>query len=66
MAANHTTITGPKTKPMSCVPRRCTKKSATRMAMVIGTIDDASVGALALRPSTALSTEMAGVTTPSP
>ena len=34
--ANHTTIVGPKIRPMAPVPRRCTAKSPTRMTQVTG------------------------------
>ena len=44
MVRNQSTMTGPKTTPMRSVPRRWTRKSATRMAIVIGTIHVESSG----------------------
>ena len=66
MTRNHTTMIGPKTMPIPAVPRRWTRKSSTRMTHVIGTTQLANDGEIPFKPSTALSTEMAGVTTPSP
>ncbi len=63
---NHTTITGPKTPPTRPVPRLWKANRPTRMAMAIGMIQASSAGAATFRPSTALSTEMAGVMVPSP
>jgi hypothetical protein len=63
---NHTSMTGPKTLPTAPVPRRCTKNSATRMPTAIGMTKSWSLGSTTPSPSTALSTEMAGVITPSP
>ena len=62
MQMNQRTITGPNTAPTRAVPVRCTRKSTSRIAadrygtMVVPTG----------RPSTAPSTEMAGVMMPSP
>ena len=66
IATNQISITGPKMLPMNAVPLRWTRNRPTRIAMLIGTTTGASWGASSLRPSTALSTEMAGVMTPSP
>ena len=66
IAMNQISITGPKMLPMNAVPLRWTKNRPTRIAMLIGTMTGASWGASSLRPSTALSTEIAGVITPSP
>ena len=63
---NQPSITGPKIRPMKPVPRFCIANSATRMTTVIGTTAGASDGASTLRPSIALSTEIAGVMAPSP
>ena len=63
---NQTTITGPKSLPISPVPRRWIAKSATRMAQVSGTTRCDSRGLTFASPSTALRTEIAGVITPSP
>jgi hypothetical protein len=48
------------------VPKRWNMNSAVRMTSVIGTIQWRSAGAATCRPSTAPSTEIAGVMTPSP
>ena len=57
---------GPKTLPTAPVPRFCTAKSATRIPTAMGMTKLSRLGWTTLRPSTALSTEMAGVMTPSP
>ena len=62
---NHTTITGPKIADVR-LERRCTRNNATRMTTVSGTTTMLMRGAAIASPSTALSTEIAGVTTPSP
>jgi hypothetical protein len=64
--ANHTTITGPKNLPTLAVPWRCTMNSTVSTSNVMGTTQRCSPGAATSRPSTAESTEMAGVMTPSP
>src|SRR5690349_18337952 len=64
MATNHINITGPKILPTKSVPLRCTRNSPNRIAMVMGTTIGASAGASIFKPSTALSTEIAGVITP--
>ena len=66
MKRNHTSITGPKMPPMRAVPRRWTRKSSPRMTQVMGTTSGSAALVATLRPSTAESTEMAGVMTPSP
>src|SRR5208283_3584055 len=60
IAMNHISMTGPKMLPMNAVPLRWTRNRPTRIAMLIGTMAGASCGASSLRPSTALSTEIAG------
>ena len=57
---------GPKTVPMPPVPRCCTTNSPIRMTTVIGTTKGSNTCVATLRPSTALSTEIAGVIMPSP
>ena len=57
---------GPKIPPMLAVPRFCTQKRPTRIATVSGTTTGVSFVVATPSPSTALSTEMAGVMTPSP
>jgi len=63
---NHTTMTGPKTRPTASVPRRWTMKSPMRMTQVRGMIQSSNADDATSNPSTALSTEMAGVISPSP
>ena len=66
MAVNHRIITGPKNRPTAAVPWRCTANSTTMITAVIGTIQGSRSGWTVLTPSTAESTEMAGVITESP
>ena len=63
---NHTTVMGPKNLPMPAVPRFCTANRQKRMMMVSGITPFLNVGEMTSSPSTADSTEMAGVMTPSP
>jgi hypothetical protein len=51
---------------MPLVPKRCTANSAVSTSSVSGITQSCSCGAATSRPSTADSTEMAGVMTPSP
>ncbi len=66
MTRNQTSITGPNSLPTRSVPWRWNRNSAVRTTSVIGTTQVCSAGAATLRPSTAPSTEIAGVMTPSP
>jgi hypothetical protein len=66
MATNHTSVIGPKMAPMPAVPRFWTRKSAARIATVTGTTNGSNAGVATCSPSMALSTEIAGVMTPSP
>ncbi len=63
---NHTIMIGPNTVPMPPVPRCCITNSTTRMTTVIGTTNGSNTCVATPSPSTALSTEMAGVIMPSP
>ncbi|MNN00959.1 hypothetical protein D3C81_1135630 [compost metagenome] len=63
---NQRVITGPNTLPTFSVPKRCAANTAANTIRVIGTTKCPSPGAATSRPSTAPSTEMAGVMTPSP
>jgi len=63
---NHTTITGPNSRPTAPVPKRWMRNSTVMIAIVISTTNDSSAGAATFRPSTADSTEIAGVIIPSP
>ena len=63
---NQPSMTGPKMLPTKPVPRRWTRNSPMRIATVIGTTSGSNCGASSFSPSTALSTEIAGVITPSP
>ena len=62
---NQTSITGPNTEPTRAVPKRCSENSTARMIKVRGTTNGSDPGAAILSPSTALSTEIAGVIMPS-
>ena len=64
--ANQSSITGPKIAPIFAVPRFWTMKRPTRIAMVMGMTYARKTGVAISSPSTALSTEMAGVIIPSP
>ena len=63
---NQTNMIGPKTAPTPAVPRRWKKKRTTRITIVSGITYGLKNGVAISRPSTALSTEMAGVIMPSP
>ena len=66
MVPNHTSVMGPNALPTFDVPKRCTMNSRSRIATVTATTDFSIAGATTLSPSTAPSTEMAGVMMPSP
>ena len=66
MMVNHSSITGPKMFPINPVPLRWTRNNPIKIRMLKGTTIGASCGESTFSPSTALSTEMAGVMTPSP
>ena len=63
---NHSTMIGPKTRPIRCVPRDCTANRIARMTTVSGTARCPRSSLTTLRPSVAESTEIAGVSAPSP
>ena len=63
---NHTTMTGPNSRPIRWVPKRCTRNSTATMAIPIGSTTLCADGATTSMPSTADSTEMAGVIRLSP
>src|SRR5207248_368476 len=64
MTPNQTSITGPNIAPMRAVPRLCTRNKPIRITSVTGITHEASVGAAISSPSTAESTETAGVRPP--
>ena len=64
--ANQSIMTGPNTRPTRSVPRRWKENSRTRTTMVIGITARWRTGAATSKPSTADSTEIAGVIMPSP
>ena len=66
MQTNQVAVMGPKNLPMPAVPRFCTQNSRNRMISVSGITALVKCGEITSRPSTAESTEMAGVMTPSP
>jgi len=63
---NQTTITAPNTRPMRAVPRCCIANSASSTTSVSGTTAASKAGDTTSSPSTADSTEIAGVMTLSP
>ena len=63
---NQTAITGPKRRPTTPVPKRWAANSTVRITSATGTTSECSEGATTSIPSTADSTEMAGVIIPSP
>ena len=66
MIRNHTTITGPNSLPTAAVPWRCTANRTVMITAVIGMTNSARLGLTTLSPSTAESTEIAGVIMLSP
>ena len=64
--ANHTIMIGPNTRPIAAVPFRCTRKRPIKMMIAAGKTYASRLGAAMVVPSTAASTEIAGVITPSP
>ena len=63
---NQTTMMGPNMAATFAVPRLCAANSAIRMMTVSGTTNSVKAGLASLSPSTAESTEIAGVMTESP
>ena len=63
---NHTAITGPNSLPTTPVPKRWIANSAVSTAIAIGSTSEARLGTATFRPSTAESTEIAGVIMLSP
>ena len=57
---------GPNSPPTAPVPNRCSAKSAIRIASENGTICAARAGEATFSPDTADTTEIAGVSMPSP
>ncbi len=63
---NQVAVIGPNTRPTFSVPKRCDANNASSTSTVSGTTQWCNCGATTSRPSTADSTEIAGVITPSP
>ena len=63
---NQTTITGPNSRPTAPVPKRWIANSTVMITSVISTTIESRLGETTFRPSTADSTEIAGVIIPSP
>ena len=63
---NHTTITGPNSRPTAPLPSRCSTNSRTRTVAVRGSTRADTDGAATWTPSIADSTEIAGVIMLSP
>ncbi len=66
MTTNQITMTGPKSPPTAPVPNRCRAKRPIRITSENGTISLARAGEATLSPDTADTTEIAGVSIPSP
>ena len=66
MERNHIKVIGPKNFPMTAEPCLCTAKRATKIPILIGMMNRSKAGVAMERPSTAESTEIAGVIIPSP
>ncbi len=66
ITVNHTSITGPNRRPTAAVPTRWPANSSTMITAVIGTTRWPSDGCTTFSPSTADSTEIAGVIMLSP
>ncbi len=66
MDRNQRTVIGPKKAPTLAVPWRWIRKRPVRMASVTGTTQCEKTGVATSRPSTAESTEIAGVIMLSP
>ncbi len=64
--ANQMSMMGPKTRPIPPVPRFWMRNRAARMTTAISITQGRSAVVATPMPSTALSTEMAGVIMPSP
>ena len=65
-ARNHARVIGPNSRPTVPVPLRWIRNSPISTPRVIGSTQDESDGAITFSPSTADSTDMAGVMAPSP
>ena len=66
IATNQTSMMGPKKCPIAAVPLDWIANSASRIATAAGTTYGCKAGVAMLTPSSADSTEMAGVIAPSP
>ena len=66
MVAKNTIMIGPKKAAIPAVPRLCTRNSRIRITIVAGSTKGARFGDICLRPSSAESTEIAGVMIASP
>ena len=63
---NQTSVIGPNNAATLAVPRDCTANSASRITTASGTTYGSNAGVAIFRPSTAESTDSAGVMTASP
>ena len=66
MVRNQIAITGPNSAPTAPVPNRCSANRAISTASESGTTCAARAGDATFRPDTAETTEIAGVSMPSP
>ena len=65
-SVNHSPMIGPNHRPTAPVPKRWIVNSTARITSVIGTTSSCRLGSTTSMPSTADSTEIAGVIMPSP
>ena len=63
---NHSSMIGPNSRPTPPVPKRCAANRPTISPIEIGTTRSLKAVVATFRPSTALSTEIAGVSRQSP
>ncbi len=66
MVMNQMNTMGPNRRPIFPVPRLCARKSPIKITMQIGSTRGPKRGSSTFKPSTAESTETAGVSMPSP
>ena len=66
MMRNQANMIGPNARPIAAVPNGCTANSASRTTVAAGNTYVVNAGAICSTPSSAESTEIAGVIAPSP
>ena len=66
MNANQSSMTGPNRRPIDATPNGCAANSVARITTAVGSTQGLTTAVITSVPSIALSTEIAGVITPSP